>query len=73
MRVVLAEDQYLLRAGLTRLLESAGITVVAAVDIGLALLDAMLEYIPDVSIVDVRLPPTFTDEGLQAALTRLRE
>jgi DNA-binding NarL/FixJ family response regulator len=73
MRVVLAEDQYLLRTGLTGLLESSGFTVVEAVDTGPALLAAMLAHRPDVSIVDVRLPPTFTDEGLRAALAARRE
>ena len=73
MRVVLAEDQYLLRTGLIRLLESTGFTVVEAVDTGPALLAAMLRHRPEVSIVDVRLPPTFTDEGLQAALAARRE
>ncbi|MCU1685880.1 MAG: LuxR family transcriptional regulator [Amycolatopsis sp.] len=72
MRVVLAEDQYLLWTGLIRLLESAGITVTAAVDTGPALLEAMVRHRPDVAVVDVRLPPTFTDEGLRAALTARR-
>jgi DNA-binding NarL/FixJ family response regulator len=68
MRVVIAEDLTLLRDGLTRLLTAFGFTVVAAVDNGPALLPALLEHRPDVAVVDVRLPPTFTDEGLQAAI-----
>ncbi|MGW2210459.1 LuxR C-terminal-related transcriptional regulator [Streptomyces sp. NPDC001781] len=68
MRVVLAEDLFLLRDGLVRLLESYEFEVVAAVDTGPALLQALLDHKPDVAVVDVRLPPTFTDEGLRAAL-----
>ncbi len=68
MRVVIAEDLTLLRDGLTRLLTAFDCTVVAAVDNGPALLPALLEHRPDVAVVDVRLPPTFTDEGLQAAI-----
>jgi DNA-binding NarL/FixJ family response regulator len=73
MRVVLAEDLYLLRDGLTRLLEAHGFELVAAVATGPDLLTALLEHRPDVAVVDVRLPPTFTDEGLQAALRARRE
>ncbi|MEU9131211.1 response regulator transcription factor [Kitasatospora sp. NPDC048540] len=72
MRVVLAEDLYLLREGLTRLLEAHGFTIAAAVETGPDLLDALLEHRPDVAVVDVRLPPTLTDEGLQAALAARR-
>ena len=68
VRVVLAEDLYLLRDGLIRLLEAHGFEIVAAVESGPELRQALREHRPDVSIVDVRLPPTFTDEGLQAAL-----
>ena len=68
MRVVLAEDLALLRDGLIRLLEAYDFEVVAAVDNGPALLPALVEHKPDVAVVDVRLPPTFTDEGLQAAI-----
>ena len=68
MRVVLGEDLYLLREGLARLLTAHGLEVVAAVGDGPALLDAMIEHKPDVAVVDVRMPPTFTDEGLRAAL-----
>ncbi|MEW9518257.1 response regulator [Streptomyces tubercidicus] len=67
MRVVLVEDLYLLREGLTHLLTAHGFEVVAAVETGPELLTAVQEHRPDVAIVDVRLPPTFTDEGLQAA------
>lgn len=68
MRVVIAEDHALLRDGLTRLLSAFDFEVVAAVDNGPALLPALLEHRPDVAVLDVRLPPTFTDEGLQAAI-----
>jgi DNA-binding NarL/FixJ family response regulator len=68
VRVVLAEDHALLRDGLTRLLEAFDFEVVEAVDNGPALLPAIIRHKPDVAVVDVRLPPTFTDEGLQAAI-----
>jgi len=73
MRVVLAEDLYLLRAGLERLLAAHGFDVVESVDNGPALLRALLVRQPDVAVVDVRLPPTFTDEGLQAAIEARRQ
>ena len=73
MRVVIAEDLFLLRDGLTRLLEAHGCSVVAAVDTGEDLVSAVLTATPDVAIVDVRLPPSFTDEGLRAALAVRRE
>ncbi len=73
MRVVIAEDLFLLRDGLTRLLEAHGFEVTAAVETGEDLLTAVLADKPDVAIVDVRLPPTFTDEGLRAALAARRE
>ena len=73
MRVVIAEDLFLLRDGLTRLLEAHGCSVVAAVDTGEDLVSAVLAARPDVAIVDVRLPPSFTDEGLRAALAVRRE
>ena len=66
--VVLAEDLALLRDGLIRLLEAYGFEVVEAVDNGPSLLRALTTHRPDVAVVDVRLPPTFTDEGLRAAL-----
>jgi DNA-binding NarL/FixJ family response regulator len=72
VRVVIAEDLALLRDGLTRLLRDNGFDVVAAVTDGDALVRAVLLERPDVAIVDIRLPPTFRDEGLRAALT-LRE
>ena len=73
MRVVIAEDAVLLREGLTRLLEEDDIEVVAAVGDGEGLLRAASEHKPDVCVVDVRMPPTFTDEGVRAALVLRRE
>ena len=64
---MIAEDLALLRDGLTRLLRDNGFEVVAAVEDGDALVHAVLAEEPDVAIVDVRLPPTFRDEGLRAA------
>ncbi|MGP4110704.1 LuxR C-terminal-related transcriptional regulator [Streptomyces sp. 4N509B] len=72
MRVVVAEDLFLLRDGLVRLLQAHDFTVVASVDNGPALSRALAELELDVAIVDVRLPPSFTDEGLQCALTARR-
>jgi DNA-binding NarL/FixJ family response regulator len=72
-RTVIAEDQYLLRDGLTHLLTAHGFDVVAAVGTGPELQAALLEHRPDVSIVDVRMPPTNTDEGMQVALATRRE
>jgi DNA-binding NarL/FixJ family response regulator len=69
MRVVIAEDAALLREGLTRLLEDRGHVICAAVPDGEALLAAVAEHRPDVAVVDIRMPPTHTDEGLRAALT----
>ncbi|MFF3437711.1 response regulator [Streptosporangium sp. NPDC002721] len=71
-RVVIAEDLYLLRDGLVHLLQAHGFEVVAAVESGPELLEALTGLRPDVAVVDVRLPPTFTDEGLQAALAARR-
>ena len=68
MRVVLAEDLALLRDGLIRLLEAHDCEVVEAVDNGPSLLRALTTHRPDIAVVDVRLPPTFTDEGLRAAV-----
>ncbi|GLZ45977.1 DNA-binding response regulator [Actinomycetospora sp. NBRC 106375] len=73
MRVVLAEDSVLLREGLVRLLGEYGAEVVAAVGDGGALVDAVVAHRPDVAVVDVRMPPDFTDEGLRAALRARRE
>ncbi|MFF7244915.1 LuxR C-terminal-related transcriptional regulator [Embleya sp. NPDC008237] len=72
MRIVLAEDHFLLRDGVIRLLEAYGNEVVAAVESGPDLLAALTELRPDVAIVDIRLPPTFTDDGLRAALEARR-
>jgi DNA-binding NarL/FixJ family response regulator len=68
MRVVIAEDHVLLRAGLERLLADEGVEVVAAVGDGPALVAAARALRPEVAVVDVRLPPSHTDEGLRAAL-----
>ena len=68
MRVALAEDSVLLREGLARLLGEAGFDVVAQCDNADDLLLKVRSYQPDVAIVDIRLPPTHNDEGLQAAL-----
>ncbi|HEY7939544.1 MAG TPA: response regulator transcription factor [Acidimicrobiales bacterium] len=65
---MIAEDAVLLRAGLTRLLTDAGEEVVAAVGDPVALLDAVARQHPDLCIVDVRMPPTFTDDGIRAAV-----
>ena len=72
MRVVVAEDLYLLRDGLVRLLEAHGLEIAAAVGDAPGLLGALLAHRPDVAIVDVRLPPTFTDDGLRAAIEARR-
>jgi DNA-binding NarL/FixJ family response regulator len=72
LRVVIAEDSVLLREGLVRLLEDAGVTVVARVGDGPSLVAAVVEHRPDVSIVDVRMPPTQRDEGLRAAIEARR-
>ncbi len=71
MRVVVAEDSALVREGLVRLLRDARVDVVAAVADGRALVAAAIEQRPDLVIVDVRMPPTYTDEGARAA-SRLR-
>lgn len=68
MRILLAEDSLLLREGLVRLLTEAGHEVVAAVDEATAIVPAALEHAPDLAVVDVRMPPTFTDDGLRAAV-----
>ena len=73
MRVVIAEDAALLREGLRRLLEDRGHEVLAAVDEPGALVAAVAADGPDVAIVDVRMPPTFTDEGLRAAIELRRD
>lgn len=73
MRVVLAEDLFLLRQGLVQLLTSFDFEVAAAVDNGEDLARAVALHRPDIAIVDVRLPPTFTTEGLRAALRARRD
>jgi DNA-binding NarL/FixJ family response regulator len=73
MRVVLAEDSVLLREGLIRLLDAAGMRVVAAVDDAEGLLRAAEEHRPELVVTDVRMPPTHTDEGLRAALVLRRQ
>lgn len=69
MRVVVAEDLFLLREGLVRLLKARGFEIAAATDSAPGLLGALLEHRPDLAIVDIRLPPTHTDDGLRAALS----
>ncbi|MEV0664048.1 response regulator [Actinomadura luteofluorescens] len=73
MRIVIAEDSVLLRAGLIKLLETSGFEVAAAVGEAEGLLAAVREHRPDAAIVDVRMPPGFTDEGVRAALVMRRE
>ncbi len=73
MRVVVAEDLFLLRDGLTRLLGAHGFEVAGAVETAPDLLATLIDQRPDVAIVDVRLPPTFTDDGLRAALAARAE
>ncbi|HMG29606.1 MAG TPA: response regulator transcription factor [Jiangellaceae bacterium] len=73
MRVVLAEDSMLLREGLVRLLDEAGCTVVDAVGDAQALVASVVEHRPDVAVVDVRMPPSYTDEGLRAAIEARRQ
>jgi DNA-binding NarL/FixJ family response regulator len=68
VRVVVAEDLFLLRDGLVRLLGAHGFDVADAVETAPDLLAALIKHRPDVAIVDVRLPPSFTDDGLRAAL-----
>ena len=68
MRVVIAEDSVLLREGLARLLADGGVEVVAQVGDGPGLVAAVDAYRPDLAVVDVRMPPSHTDEGLRAAL-----
>ena len=68
MRVVIAEDQALLREGIVALLREKGIDVVAQAEDAPGLLRILAGHTPDLAIVDVRLPPTFTDEGVRAAL-----
>lgn len=73
MRIVIGEDLFLLREGLVRLLSAHGFEIVAAVGTAPELLQALVGERPDVGIVDVRLPPTHTDDGLRAALQARRQ
>lgn len=73
MRIVIAEDAAVMREGLVRLLEDRGHEVVAAVADGETLLAAAREHHPDVAVVDIRMPPTYADEGLRAAVILRRE
>lgn len=73
MRVVIAEDNALLREGLVLLLTSSGHEVAAVAGSGPEVLPALLEHRPDVAVLDVRMPPGFRDEGLRAALEARRE
>lgn len=68
MRAVIAEDAVLLREGLVRLLEEGGFDVVDCVDNGESLLRSVEKHQPDVCVVDIRMPPTFSDEGVKAAI-----
>jgi DNA-binding NarL/FixJ family response regulator len=68
LRAVLADDSVLLRDGVARILEDAGIEIVAAVGDGEALIAAVESTRPDIALIDVRMPPTHTDEGIRAAL-----
>ncbi|WP_326699148.1 response regulator transcription factor [Streptomyces sp. NBC_01754] len=73
MRAVIAEDSVLLRIGVVKVLEMAGFEVAAEVGDAEALLAAVEEYRPDIAVVDVRMPPGFTDEGVRAALVIRRQ
>lgn len=73
MRIVIAEDLLLLRDGLSRLLRDNGLDVVAAVTDAEALMQAVTDERPDLAIIDIRLPPTFRDEGVRAALEIRRQ
>lgn len=68
MRAVIAEDSTLLRDGLTRILTAYGIDVVRAVQSAPSLAEALRTEQPDIAVVDVRMPPTFTDDGLRVAI-----
>jgi DNA-binding NarL/FixJ family response regulator len=72
LRVVIAEDSALIREGIARLVEESGGTVVAKVGDGTAFVDAVEQHRPDVSVVDVRMPPSQRDEGLRAAIEARR-
>jgi DNA-binding NarL/FixJ family response regulator len=72
LRVVIAEDSALIREGLARLIQESGGTVVATVGDGPSFVDAVFAHRPDVSVVDVRMPPSHRDEGLRAAIEARR-
>lgn len=69
LRVALADDSGIFRDGLCLLLEAAGVDVVASVADAESLVSTVVELVPDVAVVDVRMPPTHTDEGIRAAIT----
>jgi DNA-binding NarL/FixJ family response regulator len=73
VRAVIAEDLVLLRDGLIRMLNAHDVEVVAAVGDGPSVLGSLLEHRPDIAVLDVRLPPTFTNEGLVAAIEARRQ
>ncbi|MCR8574632.1 MULTISPECIES: response regulator transcription factor [Streptomyces] len=73
MRIVVAEDLYLLREGMVRLIEAYGHQVVATAATGPETLDALLTWRPDAAVVDIRMPPTQSDEGLRVALAARSE
>ena len=73
MRIVIAEDLALLRDGLIRIFQAYGFEVLEAVDNGPSLVRSLLTHQPDIAVVDVRLPPSFTDEGLRAAIDVRRQ
>ncbi|MFD8865551.1 response regulator [Streptomyces sp. NPDC059590] len=73
MRAVIAEDSVLLRIGLVKVLQTAGFEVTAEADDADGLLAAVEEHRPDIAVVDVRMPPGFTDEGVRAALLIRRQ
>jgi DNA-binding NarL/FixJ family response regulator len=68
VRVLIADDEVLLRAGVARLLADAGIEVVGQISDARAILDAVQRHLPDVAIIDVQMPPDSTDDGLRAAI-----
>ena len=72
LRVVIAEDSALIREGIARLIQESGGTVLAKVGDGPSFIEAVVEHQPDVSVVDVRMPPTQRDEGLRAAIEARR-
>ena len=73
MRVIICEDHALVRDGLERLLSTHGFEIAASVDTAEAFLEAVGREAPDVCVCDVRLPPTFTDEGVRAAIEARRQ